>query len=64
MAKDFTKALVNFIVHNNKHKLNPDGKGCSVETINIVYQHDYTTVTVGFSSNDSDVNSFTCSSSI
>jgi len=60
LAKKFTDNLLKYIVNANRKKLNIDGKGCSVSSIDICYFHDETKLIVKFESNDSSASSFTC----
>ena len=64
LAKKFTDDLLKYIVNANCKKLNVDGKGCSVSSIDIRYFMDETILDVKFESNDSSVSSFTCVSRI
>lgn len=60
LAKKFTDDLLKYIVNANCKKLNIDGKGCSISSIDIRYFVNETTLVVKFESNDSSVSSFTC----
>ena len=65
-AKKFTDKLLKFInTANEKTLSSKDGKGCWVENISINY-HPYNAesveISVKFGSNDSNVNSFVCTS--
>lgn len=61
-ADKVTDALLNFIFNANNKKLNGDGKGCYISSINIAYFSTETRLTVQFGSTGTSVTSFTCTS--